>query len=430
MSNAAAVTAGQEIELLVERPAAGGRMIARHAGEVVLVAGAIPGERVAALVTRAEKRVAFADTVRVLEPSPDRRRPDGDPACGGCLYAHIAYDRQRQLKAEVIRDAFARIGRIPVEGTIQVAASTERGYRMRARFHVSDGRPGFYREGTRELCDPRLTGQMTDASIDGVEAAVAGLKAQGITVMSVELAENITGDQRALHLDLREPRPSTDALQRAVAAAGLTGLTARTPDNVFHSVGDPIVSDPLHALTGGRASEGWLRRHPESFFQGNRFLVASLATAVLDSVLPGSVLDLYAGAGLFAVALAASGRGDVTAVEGDSMSGQDLLRNAAPFHDRLRVTRGSVEAFLASGMRTPPANLIVDPPRTGMSKAAADAVARAGAARIVYVSCDAPTMARDARRLVDAGYRLVSLQGFDLFPNTPHVETAGVFERS
>ena len=430
MSDAAAVTAGQEIELLVEKPASGGRMIARHAGEVVLVAGAIPGERVAAVVSRAEKRVAFADTVRVLEPSPDRRTPDGDPACGGCLYAHIAYDRQRQLKAEVIRDAFARIGRISVESAIHVAGSTERGYRMRARFHVRDGHPGFYREGTRDLCDPRLTGQMADDSLDGVDAAVAALKAQGITVLSVELAENLTGDQRALHLDLREPRPSTDALQRAVAAAGLTGLTARTLDNVFHSVGDPIVSDPLPALTNGRAADGWLRRHPESFFQGNRFLVATLATTVLDSVQLGSVLDLYAGVGLFAVALAASGRGEITAVEGDPSSGQDLLRNAAPFHDRLRVARSSVETFLSRGLRTPPATLIMDPPRTGMSKGAADAIARSGAGRIVYVSCDAPTMARDARRLVDAGYRLVSLQGFDLFPNTPHVETAGVFERS
>ena len=110
-----AVTAGQEVEVLIEKPASGGRMIARHDGEVLLVAGAIPGERVAAIVTRAEKRVAFADTTRVIEASPDRRVPRGDAACGGTLYSHIAYDRQVLLKAEIIRDAYTRIGRIPVE---------------------------------------------------------------------------------------------------------------------------------------------------------------------------------------------------------------------------------------------------------------------------------------------------------------------------
>src|SRR5687767_13104380 len=316
-------------------------MIARHDGEVLLVAGAIPGERVGAVVTRAEKRLAFADTARVLEVSADRRTPEGDPLCGGCLYAHIDYTRQRALKAEIIQDAFTRIGRMPVEGTIEVAASPERGYRMRARFHVREGHPGFYREGTRDLCDAALTGQVTDASLDAVEAAVAALAAQAITVLSVELSENIAADQRALHLDLRESRPSPDALERAMTAAGLTGLTARTMDNEFHSAGDPIVSDPLRALTGGRAANGSLRRHPTSFFQGNRFLTGALTAAVMDSAQPGPTLDLYAGVGLFAVTLAAWGRAGITAVEGDKVSGQDLLRNATPFVGQLRVARAS-----------------------------------------------------------------------------------------
>jgi len=424
-----AVTPGQEVEVLVEKPASGGRMIARHDGEVLLVAGAIPGERVAALVTRAEKRVAFADTVRVIEGSSDRRQPLGDSGCGGSLYSHIAYTRQVQLKGEIIRDAYIRIGRIPVEGEIEVTPSIERGYRMRARFHVRDGRPGFYREGTRELCDARQTAQVLDASIDAVEEAVAALQAQGIATMSVELSENIDADQRALHLDLRDARPSSDAFDRAIAAAGLVGLTARTTENVFYSAGDPIVSDPLAALTAGRTTEGSLRRHPQSFFQGNRALLPALTTAVLDSVQPGATVDLYAGVGLFAVTLAASGHTGITAVEGDPGSGKDLIRNAAPFDDQLRVARSSVELFLARPFTDPPANLVIDPPRTGLSKEAGDAIARSRAGRIVYVSCDPPTMARDARRLIDAGYRLVSLRGFDLFPNTPHVETLGVFER-
>ena len=424
-----AVAVHQEVEVLIEKPASGGRMIARHDGEVLLVAGAIPGERVVAVVTRAEKRVAFADTARVIDASPDRRAPSGDPACGGTLYSHILYERQVRLKAEIIKDAYTRIGRIPIDDEIAVASSAEHGYRMRARFHVSEGRPGFYREGTRELCDPRQTAQLLDASVDAVEAAVAALQAQGIVTMSVELSENMAADQRALHMDLREAKPSAEALDRAIAAAALTGLTARTPENAFFSAGDPIVSDPLSSLLGGETAEGSLRRHPQSFFQGNRSLLPALTMAVVDSVQPGAIVDLYAGVGLFAVALAATGHTPVTAVEGDPESGKDLLRNAAPFYEQLRVKRASVEAFLARGFSEPPANLVIDPPRTGLSKEAGDAIAQSRAGRIIYVSCDAPTMARDARRLLDAGYRLVSLRGFDLFPNTPHVETLAVFER-
>jgi 23S rRNA (uracil1939-C5)-methyltransferase len=418
---------GEEVELIAEKPVSGGRMIARHDGEVVLLAGAIPGERVAARVSRAEKRVAFAETVRVLEPSPDRREA-ADPACGGCLYAHITYERQLRLKGDVVKDAFTRIGKIPIESAIEVAASPERGYRMRARFHVRDGRPGFYREGTHELCDAGSTGQVTEAAIESVEATVAAMAAQGVVVQSLELSENIDASQRAIHLDLRDTRPTADALERTVTAGGLTGCTARTTDTTFYTAGDPIVSDPLSTLTRGRATEGSLRRHPESFFQANRFVIGDLVAAVLEVVPDGSVLDLYAGVGLFSVCLASTGRQGIVAVEGDPVSGRDLLRNAAPFYDQVRVSRNSVEAYLAGRPRAAD-TILVDPPRTGMSKEAADAIAAAGAARIVYVSCDAPTMARDARRLLDAGYRVKSLTAFDLFPNTPHVETMGLFER-
>lgn len=422
-----AVSTGQELDLVIEKPASGGFMIGRHDGEVILVRGAIPGERVRVRVTRADKRVAFAETASVLEPSADRREPRGDPACGGCLYGFIDYPRQLALKGQVIHDAFTRIGRVPVEGPIEVTGSPERAYRMRARFHVRGREIGFYREGTHELCEARSTGQLSEESVAAVEAAVASLAVQGITVLAAELSENVAADARALHFDLRGPKAPQDAFERAVAAAGLTGCTARSADETFYSAGNPLVSDPLEILSGSRVGAGALSRHPEAFFQGNRFLLASLVSAVMEAVPEGSVYDLYAGVGLFSVPLAAWGSRRVTAVEGDPVSSRDLRQNAAPYHDTLRVVRSSVEAFLARGGRTAPDTLIVDPPRTGMSKEATDGIVGLRPRRIVYVSCDAPTMARDTRRLLAAGYELVSLRGFDLFPNTPHVETLGVF---
>ena len=420
--------AGDLVEVAVEKPASGGRMIARHERQIILVSGAIPGERVTARVTRAEKQVAFADVTAITEASADRRVPAGDPACGGCLYAHIRYPRQVQLKAHIIRDAFVRIGRIPLEHDISVRAAAERGYRMKARFHVRHGRAWFYRENSHETCDPRQTQQLSGDAVDAIDAAIAALTSERVTALSVELAENIAADQRAVHL---EAAPSADlerGLVRAVTDARLNGATASASDGATAAAGDPIVIDTVRDLTDGRVQTGVLRRHPNAFFQGNRFLLGSLVNAVVDAVLPGPVLDLYAGVGLFSVTLASHGHGDITAVEGNPVSAADLQRNAVPFETQLHVAHGSVESYLQRRASAHPQTLIVDPPRTGMSKTAAESIARSRIPRIVYVSCDAPTMARDARRMLDAGYRLASLQGFDLFPNTAHVESLGVFD--
>jgi tRNA/tmRNA/rRNA uracil-C5-methylase (TrmA/RlmC/RlmD family) len=424
------LTPGGLIDLRVEKPAAGGRMIARHEGQIVLVMGAIPGERVTARIERVEKRLAFASVAEVLEASPDRREPAGEPACGGCLYAHINYSRQVPLKSDVIADAFIRIGRIPLPSPPAVAPSPERGYRMRARLHVAGGRPGFLREGTHQLCDAGPTGQLHASAIDAVNAALAALGPAATAVVSIELSENLAADERAFHLELAAGETISEALlASAVAAAGLTGCSARAAGGAFAMAGDPAVTDALPALTNGRAAPGVLRRHAASFFQANRFLLVDLVEAVMDAVpAGGDVLDLYAGVGLFAVSLAAAGRDRLFAVEGDRESGADLLRNAAPFAGRLEAVVGRVEDHIRR--RTGTGAVIVDPPRTGMSKEALEAIVRVAARRLIYVSCDPPTMARDARRLLDAGYRLASLRGFDLFPNTPHVEAMGTFESS
>jgi 23S rRNA (uracil1939-C5)-methyltransferase len=138
------------------------------------------------------------------------------------------------------------------------------------------------------------------------------------------------------------------------------------------------------------------------------------------------VLDLYAGVGLFSVAAAAAGRGPVVAVEGDRFSAADLRRNAEGRDIEVHV--GAVETFLDHA-RAATGTVIVDPPRTGMSKQAMAGVVRLRASRVVYVSCDIATLARDARVLLDAGYRIAGAQAFDLFPNTAHVETVIAFAR-
>ena len=422
------LTVGADVSVDIEKPAAGGRMIARYDGQILLVSGSIPGERVSVRIDRVEKRLAFASIIEVIEASADRR-PASDPLCGGCVYSHIAYPRQVTLKAGIIADAFTRIGRIPVEQPLAVTPSPEIGYRLRARLHVRRNAAGFYREGTHELCDARSTNQLSHGAMDAVDRTLGALGDDRASVSSLELSENIAADERAVHFDVvPDARTLEPVLARAVDAGALTGCTARGQVGPFVRVGNPVVVDPLSTLTRGRVSTGGLRRQPASFFQANRFLLPELVVTVLESTPANtSVLDLYAGAGLFSVALAAAGHERIIAVEGDRYSGSDLRENAASYPDGLRVFMSSVEDYLPRH-RERTQTVVVDPPRTGISREAMESIAALGAGRVIYVSCDPPTMARDARRLLDAGYRIVSLKGFDLFPNTPHVETVGVFD--
>jgi 23S rRNA (uracil1939-C5)-methyltransferase len=423
---------GDTLTLAVERPVAGGRMLARHDGQVVLVAGAIPGERVSARVERVAKGVAHADTVDVLSASPDRR-PAGDWRCGGRDYAHVFYERQRALKAEIIADAFRRVGRLPLASLPDVMASPEAGYRLRARLHVASGRIGFFREGSHALCDAAGTGQLSTGMVAWLGHAEQSMSAEAASVVAgVEVAENIPGTERTAHVEIRG---AVDRSLWSPLAAGLTGLTVQGDAEAVTVAGTPTVTDRVPLGAAEQSPAVVLTRHTTAFFQANRFLLPRFVQHVVGLVTDGSLLDLYAGVGLFGLSAAAAGHGPVTLVEGDRTSGADLDVNAGPFGRDVRVLRQSVETALDSlareGSRAPGAcaTCIVDPPRAGLSPAARAGVIRLAPSRLVYVSCDVATLARDARVLVDAGYRLNGMTAVDLFPSTAHVETVVVFDR-
>jgi 23S rRNA (uracil1939-C5)-methyltransferase len=420
---------GATLRLTIEKPAAGGRMIARQDGAVVLVAGAIPGEAVEARVERVQRGTIWASTTRVIAASPDRVPPRTDWACGGAVFSHIAYERQLALKSAIIADAFARIGKMPLPARVEVTPSPRAGYRVRARLHVRHGRVGFFREGTHDWCDPGPTGQLlpdTLATLRRVEEAWHGWPD---LVTDLVVAENVRGTERLLHLEL-PPEANPTRLPRLPVIEGATGISAAAVDGarIAQLAGVDTLADQLtvDACSGRYAFR--LTRHAQSFFQANRFLLQPLVDAVMTALPAGPVLDLYAGVGLFSVAAAA--RGDqVIAVEGDRHAAGDLSANALSYGDRLRAHHQSVEAFLGRGEAQQVATVILDPPRTGVSADAMAGISRLGASHLVYVSCDVATLARDGRRLVDAGYRLDRIGAFDLFPETAHVESLAVFVR-
>jgi 23S rRNA (uracil1939-C5)-methyltransferase len=239
----------------------------------------------------------------------------------------------------------------------------------------------------------------------------------------LEVSENLDASQRVVQLD-PAGEVDRDALIELGQTPGLTGI-AIGPSEVL--AGDPHLVDTFdlagHPIT--------LRRHVLAFFQGNRYLLRDLVGHVTDQIASGdTVVDLYAGTGLFSVAAAVVHGARVISVEGDRVAAADLKANAAALNGALEAVHQPVEEFVASRRiksGSVPAVLIVDPPRTGMSKEALEGALRMRPRTIVYVSCDVATLARDARALLDGGYSLKHLTAFDLFPNTPHVETVGTF---
>ena len=365
------LTSGQTLTVTIDKPAVGGRMIARVNGQVVLVSGAVPGERVQIRIDRIGKGVAYGDTLTVEEASSDRRVPAGDPLCGGCLYAHIAYQRQLQIKSLVIADAFGRIGHLPLAHAVSVAPSPAAGYRMRARAHYRDRRLGFVREGTHEVCDARATGQLLPATCDLLDRLEADLRRlPEVAALEIDIAENVDASERVVHLEA--PAGSQRSLLDQLSPGdGITGLTAsEAGSGVRVLAGSPYVTDRL-AIDDRRTVA--IRRHVVAFFQGNRYLLHDLVTHVTDQIPHGSTtLDLYAGGGLFAIAASHRRGGPVTAVEGDRAAAEDLAVNAANAQG-VRAVHQSVETFVRSAQPGPEV-VIVDPPRTGMSRDALQGV--------------------------------------------------------
>ena len=365
-------------------------MIARHEGAIVFVSGTIPGETVDAVVEKVQRGTIWASAKTINEASGDRLADVPDGACGGCVFNHIRYERQLEIKRAIIEDTFRRLGRITIDQPIEVTPSPIDGYRMRARLHARGGRIGFFREGTHSICDAASTRQLRPDTIDALRAIEAGLVGLSAGAdAEIELSENIDASQRAFYAEPSIP-----------------------------IAGDHAVSDTIRGVT--------LTRGARAFFQANRFLIAPLVDHVIASCLEGPLVDLYAGVGLFSLTAATAVHAPVIAVEGDPFSSADLKKNIQAAGGGVEAVSKPVEEFLQRPAARP-STVIVDPPRTGLSREALDGALKLGAPRLVYVSCDIATLARDARLMLEAGYAIDTVRAFDMFPNTAHIETVFSF---
>ena len=373
--------------LTIDRLAAGGDAVAvRDDGKTVFVEDGVPGDVVRARIVVERKRFAKARIEEVLEPSADRTEPGCAHfgRCGGCAWQHVRYEAQVTAKAGILRDALERIGGLGLDADPPMTPSPSAwGYRGRARVRVEGGRVGFLERASHRHCAieacPVLAPELEPAVLGLVEREGARDGEWSVTIgaageVSV-VREGAAGDVTPVFLDVQGHR---------------VGLDAR------------------------------------AFSQANRSLHAMLAERVLAVLFEDavdtdawSVLEVHAGVGFFTVALAERVR-RVVAVESDAHACAWLERNVA--FAPVEVIPRSFEEAVPLVERLSFDAVLVDPPRTGLAPAELDALRTLAPRRIVYLSCDPATLARDLRGLVDAGYRLEHVEGFDLFPHTPHVE--------
>jgi 23S rRNA (uracil1939-C5)-methyltransferase len=422
------------IELTLDGIAHGGEAIGRHGGKTVFVPYTIPGERARAEIVEERERWARARLVEVLAASPDRVTPPcpyfGPGLCGGCQWQHIAYERQAELKRAIVADQLRRLGRLPnppVADTLVLAAPDEPqyplpntqylayAYRNHAQFALTpDGRPGYRRAGSHDIIPVErcllLDGRLAElyAALDVAWPALTGLVLRAGINTGQALIVFETAGEDAPELEIELP-----------AACAL-----RTPAGVRPLIGEPWIEEEV----AGRRYQV----SADSFFQVNTPGAEALVETVWGyaGLQPGDVLlDLYCGVGLFTVALAAEA-GEVIGIEASPAACEDFAYNAGALPN-VTLHEGSAEEVLPAlgGQGQTVDVAIMDPPRAGAGPDVIADLAALGPRRIVYVSCDPATLARDAVHLTTAGYRLVDAQPVDLFPQTYHVETAAAWAR-
>jgi 23S rRNA (uracil1939-C5)-methyltransferase len=460
-----AVKKGRELELFIDRTAHGGAGVARTDGFVVFVRGGVPGDRVLARVHRKKRGYAEAGLVQVLDPSPDRVAPPCKYAgvCGGCQWQHVAYDRQLAYKRGNLRDALARIGGlegVPVHEP--VPSEPVFGYRNKMEFSFSERRwllpeemgrddvergpalglhvPGtFNRIIDVEECllqaplGNRILGMVRKAAF-GSGLPVYGTRTHEGFWRFVTLRRSMARDEWLVNLVTGEDRPG--ALEplvgrmlerfpsiRSVVNAVNTGKAAVAVGQSEHVLaGDGYLEDRLGPYT--------FRISADSFFQTNTRGAEALYGVVSDyAQLTGreTVLDLYSGTGTIAILLSARAE-RVIGMEVAASAVRDAEENCAENNVRnCRFIAGDVRETLA-GMSERPDVLIIDPPRAGMHADVLAGVLGLKCDRVVYVSCNPPTLARDLAGL-SRDYHVAEVRPVDLFPHTYHVEAVAKLMR-
>ncbi len=389
---------GDVVELDLDRPAHGGFCVGRFDGQVVFARYGIPGERVRAEITEIGTGARFvrADVIEVLVASADRRDPACPHArpggCGGCDWQHVAIERQRDMKAEIVREQMIRVGRL-------------------------DAADPLLRDLSVEPCGDDSTGLRYRTRMDFVADARGrlGLRAirshDVIPLRSCPLAVDEINHDEAF----QTPWQAGGTVRMASASDGVTvvpeGATPTTVREKVVNAGFDVAADGFWQVH---------RNAPAAF--------TSIATEMLKPQEGDFLLDLYGGVGLFARMLGSQlgPGGRVITVESDSRAARLARRNLRSL-PQAQVVPARVDKWLRQRTVTHVDLVVLDPPRSGAGKTIITDVLRLRPRRVLYVACDPASLARDVAFAAERGYRLAQLRALDAFPQTQHIESFALF---
>jgi tRNA/tmRNA/rRNA uracil-C5-methylase (TrmA/RlmC/RlmD family) len=392
-------------QVRIERPATGGGVGRMADGRVIFVRHSLPGELVGVDVTETTANFSRGDAIEILEASPLRVTapcPYAIPgACGGCDLQHATSEGQLLWKTALVQEHLRRIAGVDADIEVESAGVPAKGSRTRLRCAVTD-------EGQLALRGARShTLVPIDSCWVASERFAPAFKNSWDSALEVELRD--IGEGEPFAVVKRDTHRGT-----VLEFTGMRG-------------------EPLEPHTASRVEVAghYYNVRPQSFWQSHR----AAPEILLDAVMAGAqvrfgdrVTDLFSGAGLFSIPLAkaAGPKGKVVAVESNPYAVRDARENGVGF-PQLKVREWSVTPRSVNDSVEPGSVVVVDPPRSGLGKGVADAILRRQPRRLVYVSCDAATFARDLKVLMN-GYDVEEIRAFDLFPETEHVELVAVLD--
>jgi len=390
-----------DFEITVEKLVYGGEGLGRLEGRAVLAPFVLPGERVRLSGIAEKPGLMRAGLLEVLAAAPERVAPPCPyfMRCGGCHYQHAPYEMQLALKRGILEDQLRRIGKLTPPGEIATVAGEPWGYRNRVQLHLAGGALGYRQAQSRKLC-PIETCPIGSPAINRAVAIVRDMLRDPRWPRFLRAIELFT-DETGMQINILETGHPVAQRFFDWCAERIPGLVSGALD--YHAAG--------HAW---RVSHG-------SFFQVNRFLIDRLVDTALDGAEGRTALDLYAGVGLFSLPLARRFAA-VTAVESGARAAGDLRFNAARSGIGLRVEQTDAEAWMEQ-LEAAPDFVLLDPPRAGIGRRMVARLAQLRPPKLVIVSCDPATLARDLAGLLGAGYKIDRMTLVDLFPQTFHLET-------
>jgi 23S rRNA (uracil1939-C5)-methyltransferase len=380
----------------------------------VFVPFGLPGEKVRVRLTEEKRGFARGEIVEILQASPERIQPRCKHfgQCGGCHYQHLSYEAQLKYKADILRDQLTRIGKIqhpPVGQT--VASPSAWNYRNHVQFSLTqDGKLGFQAPNSNRVVQI-LECHLPESSINDLWPQLEFEPETGIERVSVRAGMD---DELMLVLESDSPDAPEFEIEAGISVA-----------HVFdeHAV---VIAGEDHINI--KIFDRDFRVSPPSFFQVNTKMAEKMVQHLLDR-LPISqsvIFDVYCGVGLFSAFLASKCE-QLIGIESSESACEDFVINLNEF-ENVELYEDFAENVLPT-LDIQPDVVLVDPPRAGVEKEALDAIVKMNPKMIAYVSCDPSTLARDAARLMNNGYKLLDVTPFDLFPQTYHIESVSIFNR-